>query len=161
MSINRINNVYEIIDSRKPNSNKGDYGRLVSVCGSKGMAGSAILCAKAALRCGVGLVECVLPDSIYPIVASNVHEAVYTIADVETDGLKLLDKATALVAGCGLGLDNPKIIYDILLNSKVPLVLDADALTIIAADPSFLKGAECPIIITRHPKEMLKIRQSE
>ena len=102
-----------MVKPRKPESNKGSYGRLLCVCGSVGMAGAAVLSAKAAIRCGAGLVNVALPSAIYPIVASQVVEPVYTLlnhlpngslsGESERNLLSFLSRSTACLIGCGLG----------------------------------------------------------
>ena len=70
-----------LINTIKPrpyNSHKGSMGCLFSICGSYGMAGAQILCCNGTLRSGIGLLKTAVVDSIYPIVASNVFEAVFT-----------------------------------------------------------------------------------
>ena len=94
-------------------AHKGTFGTLVAVCGSVGMAGAATMCISSAVRCGVGLVRAVVPKGIYDIVAKQVVEAVYVLADENSDGtiglsevdkiLNCLKKSTACVVGCGLG----------------------------------------------------------
>ncbi len=68
-----------MLKPRATASNKGDYGRLLCICGSEGMAGAAAMSVGAALRCGTGLVEAALPQSIYPIVASHLSEPIFTL----------------------------------------------------------------------------------
>lgn len=152
-----IRDAYELISMRDLASNKSDYGRLLEICGSKGMAGAAILCGKAALRSGVGILDIVVQDDIYPIVAGNVHEAVYTIYEDKSDVLASLRKATAIVMGCGLNPNDTALILDILVNSQVPMVLDAEALNVVSHDLSFLMGDHAPVIITPHAKEMSRL----
>ena len=70
----------EMVAQRLPvrplDSHKGTFGRLLTVCGSYGMAGAALLCARGALRSGVGLVTAAVPESVYPLLAAAVPEAV-------------------------------------------------------------------------------------
>ena len=86
-----------VIKPRNPESNKGDYGRLLCLCGSEGMAGAASLCARAALRGGAGLVNVVLPRSIYPIVAAGAQEAIYTLLDYAPSGSLTGEAQTCLL----------------------------------------------------------------
>lgn len=151
---------------RPDDANKGTMGTLLSVCGSYGMAGAAMLAAEAALRCGVGLNICALPRSIYPIAAIKNPECVYLPLDESGKGgisrnctdflLEKAKSADAVLLGCGLGVndDSVHIVYSFLENCKAPLVLDADALNCVAMAPEVLKKASVPVIITPHPGEM-------
>ena len=84
-------------------------GTLLSICGSYGMAGAGILSGSAALRCGLGLLKCALPKSIYPIAASKLLESVFLPLEENADGkisagalpYLLEQKADAALLGCG------------------------------------------------------------
>lgn len=158
-----------IIKKRPENGNKGDFGRLMCVCGSEGMAGAAVMSAKAALRCGAGLVDVVLPRCIYPVVSSQLPEPVFTLLDNATDGklseesrasfTKSISNASACLIGCGLGkkADAREKVYVSLSKSDVPLVIDADGINIISENINILKTARAPVILTPHPGEMSRL----
>lgn len=145
-----------MVKPRKPESNKGSYGRLLCVCGSVGMAGAAVLSAKAAIRCGAGLVNVALPSAIYPIVASQVVEPVYTLlnhlpngslsGESERNLLSFLSRSTACLIGCGLGKSAASValVTKLLATAKCPLVIDADGINIIAEHIDILKTAKGP-----------------
>lgn len=144
-----------VIAKRPKDSNKGTFGRLLCICGSKGMAGAAVLCAGAALRCGAGLVDAALPECIYPIVSSRLLEPVYTIYGEDfSPVLDSLQKATACALGCGFSAKHPEWIRQVLQQIQVPLVLDADGLNCIANDTSVLDTLSVPAVLTPHPGEM-------
>lgn len=147
----------DMVKKRDLNSHKGDYGRVLSVCGSYGMAGAAILCGKACLHCGVGLLDIALEEKVYPIVASNVYEAIYTIYHDETELLISINKANTIVMGCGLSLKPISLVKYVLNHTTVPIILDADALNIIALENIDLNRLERTIIITPHLKEMARL----
>lgn len=165
---NRIKGLFRPRDSQ---SNKGDYGKLLCVCGSEGMAGAAVMCAWAGLRCGAGLVNLALPRSIYPIAAGRLLESVFTLLDREEDGSltpesrerleKALEGAAACVIGCGLGTAPgiPKLVEELLLTARCPVVLDADGLNAVCKNPEILKEAARtkPVIVTPHPGEMARL----
>ena len=73
------------LPERRPSANKGNFGRLLCLCGSRGMAGAAVMAAGAALRSGAGIVDVALPESIYPIVSSRVTEPVFTLLPEENE----------------------------------------------------------------------------
>ena len=101
------------------------------------MAGAAIMCGKAALRSGTGLVHMVVPKEIYPIVAGQLTEPIYTVLYQEHMLQQLdeaMEKATACVIGCGMGTsETAKLILTyVLKHFRHPIVLDADALNIVS-----------------------------
>lgn len=149
--------------NRTSDSHKGDYGRAFCVVGSYGMAGAAILSAKACLRCGVGICELCLADKIYPIVASNVHEAVYSIYsshnDVENALERGLEKATVVLMGCGMGQNEitETALKYLLKNARIPLVIDADGINLLKAHINVLGARTYPTLITPHLGEMSRL----
>lgn len=150
---------FSVAKQRPKDSNKGTFGRLLCICGSAGMAGAAMLCTGAALRCGTGLVDAALPESIYPIVASRLPEAVYTVyrEDDFSPVLHSLRKASACVLGCGLSTAHPERVRNVLRACCDPLVLDADGLNCIAEDVSVLDTVSAPLVLTPHPGEMARL----
>lgn len=163
--------IKSLFHPRDSQSNKGDYGKLLCVCGSEGMAGAAIMCASAGLRCGAGLVNLALPRSIYPIAAGRLLESVFTLLDREEDGnltpdsrerlQKALEGAAACVIGCGLSTAPgiPELVEELLLIARCPVVLDADGLNAVCNKPDILREAAKtkPVIITPHPGEMARL----
>ena len=142
-------------------------GTLLSICGSYGMAGAALLATKAALRMGIGLHKLALSERIYPIVAQAIPESVYLPLSEPTAAhterlLKEMQSADAVLIGCGLSLcDNTRTIVNSFIEKcKIPMVLDADALNVVAENPEILKNAAAPIIITPHPGEFARLTAS-
>ncbi|MBR2743385.1 MAG: NAD(P)H-hydrate dehydratase [Clostridia bacterium] len=161
--------VDKIIPARKKNTNKGDYGRLIMIAGSKGMAGAAMLAARAAARSGAGLVTAAIPESIYPILASNVPEAVtMPLSQSESGSIskaasdKLIERfktQTAALIGCGMGNseDTRELVRTAVRNSGVPVIIDADGLNALSGDLSILQNKSSEIILTPHPKEFSRL----
>ena len=160
------NIVKRAVPNRPDNANKGTMGTLLSICGSFGMAGAAILAGKSALRCGVGLEKLAIPKSIYPIAAGSILESVFLPLSETSDGkisrtniprlLHEAKKSTAVLLGCGLSVcdDTKALVKSFVENCTAPMVLDADALNCIADNPEILKKRKSDIIITPHPGEM-------
>ena len=158
------------IRSIKKSAHKGTNGTLFSVCGSYGMSGAAVLSGMAALRCGVGLLKIALPESIYPIAAGKLTEAVFMPLEQSAHGLisikefdrlqmEIMNNCSAVLIGCGLGQgdDISELTAALISTTTKPLVLDADGINAIAADPSILRTAMAPVIITPHPGEMSRL----
>lgn len=152
-----------IFFKRKEDAHKGDFGKVLIYAGSYGMAGAAILCGKAALRTGVGLAKYLITEErkeIVPILQVAVPEAtcmmVTDFKDIDFTEYK------AIVCGCGLGkskeaADGLSVILDHFENV---LVLDADALNLIASSPSLTEKAQnslAEIIITPHVGEAKRL----
>ncbi len=155
---------------RAPYIHKGNNGTLLSICGSYGMAGAAVLSGMAALRCGVGLLRCAVPKTIYPIVSSELTEAVFTPANASESGtisfhefdrlqFEIMEKASAVLIGCGLGLteDTVSLVSQLIISSTKPMVIDADGINAAAQNTDVLRGAMAPVILTPHPGEMARL----
>ena len=155
-------NASKFLPARPQRSCKGNFGRILCVCGSSGMAGAAYLCAKAAYRSGAGLVEIFTHESNRVILQVLLPEAIVSVYTDEysiNDILPSIEKADCIIAGCGLGAtsQSKNILSDLLRNAqKKPLVLDADALNIISKNKVLLKYAK-DAVITPHAKEMERL----
>lgn len=160
--------IADCFQKRAADSHKGTYGTLLTVCGSYGMAGAAVLCAKAAYRSGVGLCACATPKGIYPIVASAVPEAVFLPLDTDENGIDLSaltaihrfqKRATAMVIGCGLGTGENTVlaVHTLLQQATVPVVLDADGINALSLHIPVRETGAPPLILTPHPAEMARL----
>lgn len=161
--------VKNCIVPRAADSHKGIFGHLLAVCGSRGMAGAAMLAAKAALRCGAGLVTAALPVSLYPVAAPALPEALFLPLPENADGTlslrartplrERLVRATALLVGCGLGQGEEVrgVTADLLEQADCPVVLDADGINAVAGHIDVLKTVHAPLILTPHPGEMARL----
>src|SRR5713226_1925953 len=130
---------------RAPDSNKGHFGRILVVAGSRGMSGAAILCASAAMRAGAGLVKAALPAEILPVVAAG--NPCYTTAALPQDaeGRMAMAALAALanlaaahdVLAVGPGLDRSAelsaLMVELVAKTPKPMVIDADGLNAFAA----------------------------
>jgi hydroxyethylthiazole kinase-like uncharacterized protein yjeF len=155
---------------RRPRDvHKGTYGHLLVLAGSVGKTGAAALCARAALRAGVGLVTVGTAASAQPTVAALSLEAM-TEPLPETAARSLAMKArepivalaearTAVAVGPGLGLDDQTRALARVVVSTLPrpMVVDADALTALSDHLDVLRGAHWPRVLTPHPGEMARL----
>ena len=160
--------VREGIEPRAEDAHKGDFGRVTIVAGSRGKTGAAYLAAMGALRSGAGLVTVATPGSCLPIVASMAPElmteplAEFEAGTVTGEDIERVLELPQDVLACGPGLGRTAAAGDfvrtLLDRATVPLVLDADALTVLADDPGRLTGREeRAVIITPHPGEMARL----
>lgn len=146
--------VRALYQPRKPFTHKGHYGHALLFCGSRGKMGAALLAARACLRSGVGLLTLSIPETENKIVQSGAPEAM-SIPYAETDALPRLDSYQAIGAGSGLGMSEGSAgrLNQLLNDSSIPLVLDADALNLIAQQADWLKRIPAGSLLTPHPKE--------
>ncbi len=173
IGVKPIGKAYEIIQKpefpeRRHNSHKGTYGTALLICGSYGMAGALMLSAKAALRSGLGIVKCLLPESIYSAFTSHLPEAVCVIGQNGENGTlkynpELLqgetEKCGAILIGCGSGKSNDvdKAVEHLIKKSEKPIVIDADGINSLAKRIDILLRHKAPIILTPHSGEMARL----
>ena len=150
-----------LLKKRHKFSHKGTYGHALLVCGSLGMAGAAILSARACLRSGVGLLTIHTPQCNRLILQTAVPEAM-CIEDAINDVVTHIEdclSCNTIGIGCGLGKDKRtvKALRDLLKNYTNPMVIDADALNIISENKDLLKCLPANSILTPHPKEFERL----
>ncbi|QDW74085.1 NAD(P)H-hydrate dehydratase [Lachnospiraceae bacterium KGMB03038] len=151
-----------LLPERPGDSHKGTYGKLLVIAGSKGMSGAAYLNAYAAYTAGAGLVQIYTPEENRPILQQLLPEAIIRPYEVcrEEELKELLGWATVVLAGSGLGKgENARKIMEILLREgRVPTVVDADGLNLIAERPELMKKRKHKdYIFTPHMKEMERL----
>ncbi len=149
--------------------NKGNFGHVLLIGGANGYAGSIALSAQAALRSGAGLVTVLTPQCNRSIVADAALEAMVIGGDETSSGAldatawdrirpRLAD-FSAIMIGPGLttGDAQRELVRRVLADATVPLVLDADALNVIATESESLAKLRVPVVITPHPGEMARL----
>ena len=160
--------VLSILPDRKPDSHKGDYGKILLLCGSRGYTGAAALAAMGALRSGAGLVYLAVPESIYAIEACKLTEAI--VLPLPDEGGKvalaalpeirrLLPKMDAVLIGCGLGQSEGTraVLETVLREFSGPVVVDADGINLLAKHMDILRERHAPTILTPHAGEFVRI----
>ena len=158
----------QLLPMRRRDTHKGDYGKILLLCGSRGFTGAAALAAMGALRTGAGLVYLAVPESIYAIEAVKLTEPVVLplpdregilCADAIARISELLPRMDAVLFGCGSGLGpGPEAVLEFLLKSaECPLVLDADGITLAAKHKDSLRGRTAPTILTPHDGEFVRL----
>ena len=160
--------VLEILPDRDKNAHKGDFGKILLLCGSRGYTGAAALAAMGALRSGAGLVYLGVPESIYAIEAVKLTEAI--VLPLPDDGGKLspdalpeirtlLSKMDAVLIGCGLGQSEGTLaaVRTVLEEFPGPVVVDADGINLLARHMDILRERHAPTILTPHAGEFARI----
>ena len=160
--------VKSILPDRKVDSHKGDFGKLLLLCGSRGYTGAAWLAAMGALRSGAGLVDLGVPESIYAIEAVKLNEAIVFPLPDEGGRLSasalpeirgLLPKMDAVLIGCGLGQSEGTlaVLEAVLREFSGPVVVDADGINLLAKHMDILRERHAPTILTPHAGEFVRI----
>lgn len=160
--LSEMKDIKELIPERKRDSHKGSYGKVLCIAGSHGMAGAAYFSAKAAYLSGAGIVRIYSPEENRYILQERLPEAVMTtyVENHETDPLSdIIFDADAVLIGPGIGKGKGArdILDYVLLNAPCPVVLDADALNIIAEDKSLLNCPHSELILTPHMGELSRL----
>lgn len=159
--------VLSFFPDRDPWGHKGDFGKLLLLCGSRGFTGAAYLAAMGALRTGAGLVFLGVPESIYAIEAVKLNEpVVFPLPEEEgmlssravPEILRRLPQMDAVLAGCGLGQSEGTlaVVKAVLEKADCPVVLDADGINVLSAHKDILRGRQHPTILTPHDGEFLR-----
>lgn len=154
---------------RPSEGHKGTFGSVLLVAGSRGMSGAAALSARAALRGGCGLVYAAIPESIQPTLAGQTQETITLPLPENRHGrlkIEALDMlrekwtvCQVVAAGPGLSRDSDvmPVLAGILRECRLPVVLDADALHLLATDPSLTRDREGATLLTPHPGEAARM----
>lgn len=168
--IRRLNHelVLPLLPDRNPWGHKGNFGKLLLLCGSRGYTGAAFFAAMGALRAGAGLVFLGVPESIYSIEAVKLNEPVIfplpdaggrLSADAVPEILTRLPQMDAVLVGPGLGQSEGTlaVVRAVLENAQCPVVVDADGINVLSAHRDLLRGRKSPTILTPHDGEFARL----
>ena len=168
MKVLSHSDVLKILPDRDANAHKGNFGRILLLCGSRGYTGAAALAAMGALRCGAGLVYLGVPNSIYAIEAVKLTEPIVfplpdedgSLSDLAVDKiLQMLPQMDAVLIGPGLGQSDGTfaVLKTVLAKFFGPVVIDADGINLLAGHIDLLRGRTAPTILTPHEGEFSRI----
>ena len=153
------------LPKRKRSSHKGDFGKLLMLCGSRLMTGAPYLCASAALRTGAGLITVAADEKTLGVLQARLTEPVFSL--IENIGseksldelIRLCDASSAVLIGCGLGKspEITKTVLHIIKNTKSRLIIDADGINALSENINVVKEAKQTPILTPHPLEFSRI----
>ncbi|MBR6259589.1 MAG: NAD(P)H-hydrate dehydratase [Oscillospiraceae bacterium] len=157
------------LPKRDQDTHKGDYGKCLILAGSVGYTGAASMAAHAAVRTGAGIVFLGVPQPIYEIEAVKNDEAVVfplpseegkVSKEASAEIAERLKKCDVCLIGPGLGW-SPKVdgvVFDVVRNSPVPLVLDADGINAVSSNINVLREAKSrPVVVTPHEVEFARL----
>lgn len=149
--------VKKLLKKRKRYSHKGSYGHALIMAGSKGMMGAATLSSESCHRSGVGLVSSYVPECGQSIIQSSLPTVLCKVDQEENHLTKLPDLILYNAVGVGPGIgqhrNTKELLRQLLLTTTVPLIIDADALNIMASDMDLLSKLPPESILTPHIKE--------
>ena len=147
---------------RQDHGHKGNFGNLLAVAGSRGKSGAALLACEAALRVGTALVTLGVAEPPGQPLAAHLEgrlpDAMVQAANPQSlPGL--LERKSAAMAGPGMGTgaEALQVLAQVLTDFPGPLLLDADALTLLAAHPRLAAAAQGRLVLTPHPGEMARL----
>lgn len=153
--------IQTLLKKRNKYDHKGTYGHALLIVGSKGKMGAAVLSGSSLLRSGVGLLSLYIPKCGYNIIQTTVPEAMVELADNSNfiNTIPKLEKFNSIGVGCGIGVNKftQKAIKNLLQVASKPLVIDADAINILATNPKLLELIPANSILTPHPKEFERL----
>ena len=168
--IRRLNHelVLSLLPDRNPWGHKGNFGKLLLLCGSRGYTGAAFFAAMGALRSGAGLVFLGVPESIYGIEAVKLNEPVIfplpdaggrLSADAVPEILTRFPQMDAVLVGPGLGQSEGTlaVVRAVLEKAECPVVVDADGINVLSAHRDLLRGRKLSTILTPHDGEFARL----
>ena len=160
--------VLKLLPDREEWAHKGDFGKILLLCGSRGFTGAAYLAAMGALRSGAGLVFLGVPESIYAIEAMKLNEpVVFPLPDEDgklshgaiPEILSRLPQMDAVLMGPGLGQSEGtfQVVKTVLERADCPVVLDADGINVVAPHKDILRGRTNPTVLPPHAGEFARL----
>ncbi len=153
--------VKKMLKTRDKFSHKTNYGRVLLITGSRGKMGASVLSAKACLRIGAGLVTVHAPICGYQILQTAVPEAMVSVdfGEINITSAPEVEQYSTIGIGPGIGqhFDTFEVLSQVISNARSPMVIDADAINIIAQERDFMKMLPQGSILTPHPGEFKRI----
>lgn len=155
---------------RKPDSHKGDFGKMLSITGSDRMRGASIMSSMSALRSGVGLLTVASSWTCINNISYQIPEAITLPLATDSEGYilfeenrdilqKVLKSYDSILIGCGMGVTEStrNLTEFIIRNAECPVIIDADGINCIASCIDILSESKTDIILTPHPREMSRL----
>jgi len=164
-----FDDIYRLLPFRPPDGNKGTFGNILIIAGARGFSGAAAMAAMAALKVGAGLVRLAAPRSIMDSLEAKLLEVVkVSLPDTNEETISLaavdtllpfLEKSDVVIIGPGITThpETARFLFKFLPRVKVPLLIDADAINIIAQNSTFFKKIHAPFVFTPHPGELSRL----
>ena len=153
--------IQALLRKRTKFEHKGNFGKVLTITGSHGKMGASVLCARACVKTGSGLVTAHVPGCGYQIMQTSIPEVMVSVDYNKKflGGIPDVSQYDAIGIGPGIDLhvETYEVITQLLLNYKKPIVVDADALNIISKEPAMMKMLPAGSILTPHPGEFRRM----
>jgi hydroxyethylthiazole kinase-like uncharacterized protein yjeF len=161
--------IRDYFQPRSPDTHKGRTGHLLVIAGSSGKTGAAAMTAVSAMRAGAGLVTLGIAQSLNPILETQVLEVMTeplpesrygVLGDTALESIRNLAAGKSCLAigpGIGQNEETRSLIKNVIRQSPIPVVIDADGLNNLAGETRVLKNLKTPVVLTPHPGEMARL----
>lgn len=148
----------QLLSKRRIYGHKGNYGRALVIAGQKGFTGAAFITTECTIRAGAGLTTLICDEDVQTVLSSRLIEAMTSTWD-SSNMVELIKSANSIAFGPGIGTGDRQdnILQQVINNSRCPMVIDADGITLLAKNKSLLKKIKGRAIITPHPGEMARL----
>ncbi|MBC6994651.1 NAD(P)H-hydrate dehydratase [Neolewinella lacunae] len=160
-TLNDASELGGLLKKRYANDHKGTFGHAFLVAGAFGTMGAAVIAGRAVLRAGAGLLTCHIPRSGYEIMQISFPEAMCKVDTHRYHSTEIGDLGAYDSIGIGPGIGQEALtveaVRSVLSRYERPMVIDADAINIIAAHPELLKLIPKNSLLTPHPKEFARL----
>ncbi|WP_297417732.1 NAD(P)H-hydrate dehydratase [Clostridium sp.] len=146
-----------LLSKRKVYGHKGNYGRALVLAGRIGFTGAAFIATECTVRSGAGLTTLMCNEEVQKVLSGKFIEAM-TITWNDSNAIELMKNASSIAFGPGIGVgENEKnLLEKVIYNSKCPVVIDADGITLLGKNKSLFERINGRAIITPHPGEMAR-----
>jgi len=148
-----------MLPRRAWSAHKGNFGHVVVIAGAVGTSGAAVMAIEGALHAGAGLVTAIVPEDVQPIVASHVMEAMVRPFREPSECIARAPEGAVFVVGPGLGVTDAgaRLLRELVGRGEAPMVLDADAINMLARERPLLSRLGDGVLLTPHPGEMRRL----
>jgi NAD(P)H-hydrate epimerase len=147
-----------LLPKRRADAHKADFGRLLIVAGSVGLAGAALMTARAAVRSGAGLTYLAIPPELYTTAVLACPE-VMSFSNTLDGVLERLEKCDVCAIGPGLGrsAESERLVLEVLRHCKIPVIVDADGINILSEHINILSECKGQVVVTPHEGEFKRL----
>jgi len=147
----------QLLSKREVYGHKGSYGRALVIAGRMGFTGAAFITTECTVRAGAGLTTLICNDEVQAALSNRLIEAM-TITWDNNNVIDIIKGASSIAFGPGIGTGEKeqKLLEQVINNSKCPVVIDADGITLIGKNRVLLQNLKNRAIITPHPAEMAR-----
>ena len=146
----------QLLLKRQVYGHKGNYGRAIVIAGRRGFTGAAFITTECTVRAGAGLTTLICNEEVQTVLSGRFIEAM--TFNWDNNAIELMKSASSIAFGPGIGTGytEEKLLKEVVSNSKCPIVIDADGITLIGKNKHLFNDLKGRVIITPHPGEMAR-----